>query len=490
MTTDTIDFVDGPYTGNGVQTVFAINSKVQQREDIKLTRLTAGNIEVPLDIDVDYDVTLNANQDSNPGGSVTYPHPSSSLPVLPSTESITVDNAPDFLQKADLKQGGEYNPQVVEDALDKIVIMVNKVREVTDRCVKISITDDSGSPTQLPAASDRANKVLLFDGTGLLTVGTPTTQVIAAGNPADTDTVRDKMFSNKDMNSVFLTTKGDLRVFTTENTRLPVGTAGQILTPAPSEASGLIWDNRDRPEIKTSAFTVVAADQGKLFLLDRIGLGFTVTLPTAASVGAGYRIGFKVVSTGPYTLDAGTDTFDNAPGAQNTRVISCRDESIWIVSDGTSEWKVVEQSQNRQISSCKASVFPLDQTGIVSGVYTKVNFEVDGTCGPGVFDDGNNRFTPNVGGEYLVTARASWVGTTAGNLLRIAIYLNGSIYRENLLVTHDTSGGQGPTISAWVRLVFTNDFVEIYAQQNSGVNQSIDADSVRTWFTVGDNFSI
>ncbi len=62
----------GPFTGNGSTAAFPFYCKVFQASDLLVVQLdTATNIETTLALTTNYTVSLNADQDSNPGGTVT-----------------------------------------------------------------------------------------------------------------------------------------------------------------------------------------------------------------------------------------------------------------------------------------------------------------------------------------------------------------------------------------------------------------------------------
>jgi len=86
---------------------------------------------------------------------------------------------------------------VVEDQLDKIVIMVQKLRRTVEvQAITVPISDGVGVNLKLPAAASRALKTLIFDASGNATVGTPTLQTILAVDETDTNGTKDKMVSN------------------------------------------------------------------------------------------------------------------------------------------------------------------------------------------------------------------------------------------------------------------------------------------------------
>ena len=61
----------GPFIGNGSASSFPFTYKVFQASDLEVVRLdTSTNIETVLTLTTNYTVTLNTDQNSNPGGTV------------------------------------------------------------------------------------------------------------------------------------------------------------------------------------------------------------------------------------------------------------------------------------------------------------------------------------------------------------------------------------------------------------------------------------
>ena len=62
----------GPYIGNSTTTVFGFTFKVFSTDQLEVVKLnTSTGVQTTLTLTTDYTVTLNGNQNSNPGGSVT-----------------------------------------------------------------------------------------------------------------------------------------------------------------------------------------------------------------------------------------------------------------------------------------------------------------------------------------------------------------------------------------------------------------------------------
>jgi hypothetical protein len=149
----------GPFNGNGVTTSFPFTFKVFATSDIAVTRTSAG-IETVLVLGVDYSVTLNADQDTSPGGTITYPI--SGAPLAVGEKLVALGNLP-YDQTADLPSGGNYRAIVIENALDRTVMQVQQLAEETGRSLTLPASAASAN-TELP--SPVANKVIGWNETG------------------------------------------------------------------------------------------------------------------------------------------------------------------------------------------------------------------------------------------------------------------------------------------------------------------------------------
>ena len=72
MTISSTNRKAGPFIGNGSASVFAFSFRVFAASDLEVVRITvATGVETTLTINSAYTVSLNADQNSNPGGSIT-----------------------------------------------------------------------------------------------------------------------------------------------------------------------------------------------------------------------------------------------------------------------------------------------------------------------------------------------------------------------------------------------------------------------------------
>lgn len=160
----------GPFLGNGVAVSFPFAFKVFKKSDVRVTLTDPVGADSVLVLDSAYTVTLNADQDSNPGGTVSYPVVGSPLAT---GYRLTITGALPNTQPTDIQNNGGFYPQVVEDMSDRSTIQIQQLQEQTDRTLKFSVSDP-GIGSVLPPAALRANKVLAFDAAGVPVAVVPT----------------------------------------------------------------------------------------------------------------------------------------------------------------------------------------------------------------------------------------------------------------------------------------------------------------------------
>ncbi|CAB3858039.1 hypothetical protein LMG26854_03318 [Achromobacter aegrifaciens] len=166
----------GPFFGNDATIDFPFTFKVFKKQDVRVTLTDPTGADQVLLLDSSYSVTLNTDQDSNPGGTVRYPVLGSPLPA---TWRLTVTGGLPNTQPTDIQNNGGFYPQIVEDMGDRSTIQIQQLQEQVDRSLKFSISD-SGAGAVLPPADLRANKMLGFDAAGI-----PTTLIPASGSAAE-----------------------------------------------------------------------------------------------------------------------------------------------------------------------------------------------------------------------------------------------------------------------------------------------------------------
>ena len=173
MTISSTTRIAGPFVGNGTASVFPFTFKVFAAADLDVVRLTnSTGVETTLVLNSDYSVTLNGDQNSNPGGSITL-----LVGTLATGYTLVITSDIANLQQTDLTNQGGFYPEVITDALDRATIQIQQMSEDVGRSLKAPLSD--GTPNmEMPNSTNRASKFLAFDGNGL--------PIAASGTGADT----------------------------------------------------------------------------------------------------------------------------------------------------------------------------------------------------------------------------------------------------------------------------------------------------------------
>jgi hypothetical protein len=138
----------GPYAGNGSTTAFAFAFKVFTTAEVQVTR-TASGVDTLLTLTTHYTVTLNSNQNLNPGGTVTM------LTAPAVGQSITITSNVLNLQPTAVANLGAFYPEVINDSLDRATIQIQQLDERLDRALVVPVSS-SGINTVLPVPQSNA----------------------------------------------------------------------------------------------------------------------------------------------------------------------------------------------------------------------------------------------------------------------------------------------------------------------------------------------
>lgn len=208
MTISSTNRKAGPFVGNGATVTFPFTFKVFAAGDLVVTEaVTATGVETTLVLTTDYTVSLNADQNASPGGSIT-------LGVAPSAaQTVTITSGLALLQQTSLANQGGFYPSVINDALDRLTIFAQQLQEQVSRSFKVQLSTSSAIT---PSVAVMANGILTWDAAGvnLVTIGRDT---LAAA----------LIFDNTTYQAAIATSMGALGVdlsWTTDNAK-DVGTA-------------------------------------------------------------------------------------------------------------------------------------------------------------------------------------------------------------------------------------------------------------------------
>lgn len=148
---------------DGATDVFYFTFKCFQTSDIVVINAVSGSESVWTE-GAEYTVTLNADQEANPGGYIT-------AASYPADESIVwIGSDVDYTQDADLINAGSFRAEVIEKQMDRIQLQINQIRAATARSFKVPRSETDTDQTFAVDAATRADKYLGFDNNGDLTV--------------------------------------------------------------------------------------------------------------------------------------------------------------------------------------------------------------------------------------------------------------------------------------------------------------------------------
>ncbi len=141
----------GPFYGTGSAVNYPFTFKVFAKEDLEVTVADLDGNESELVLDSGYIVTLNVDQDATPGGYVRYAIAGVDT-ALPAGYAIAItgDNL-EFEQTADLPQGGNFDPTIVENALDNLEMQIQNLRDAVARSLQLGVTTPPDVNITLPA---------------------------------------------------------------------------------------------------------------------------------------------------------------------------------------------------------------------------------------------------------------------------------------------------------------------------------------------------
>lgn len=124
----------GPYQGDDVTTTFAFDFKIFDSKDLCVTYADEAGAEQELTLLFDYTVSLNAEQETMPGGTVQL------KTALPTGHTLTITSAMAYLQPTKITNHGGFYPAVLNDSLDRLTIFAQQLEEQVGRAVKVSVS--------------------------------------------------------------------------------------------------------------------------------------------------------------------------------------------------------------------------------------------------------------------------------------------------------------------------------------------------------------
>lgn len=122
---------------DGVQDTFPFDFLVFEDTDVRVVLFdTDTGLETELVLATDYTVTLNGDQDADPGGDVITNDPPAD------NFTLTIIGGMPYSQTTALPDGGAYRAEQVELALDRLGVLVQQLKEEIDRCAQVPVSSE------------------------------------------------------------------------------------------------------------------------------------------------------------------------------------------------------------------------------------------------------------------------------------------------------------------------------------------------------------
>jgi len=188
------------YDTDGEITEFDFSFPILDSSDLEVYyRGPADPGDVLLTLNSDY--TVSAGPWTN-GGTVTVSRNTHDGGVL------TILRSRDYSQQTEFAEGGKFPAKSIEDALDSITMMVQQVRELYNRTIKIPVSETGA--LELPITSQRQSKVLGFDSSGNLVATNNIVWHTGSGAPDNflTPGNNDDFYLDEDTGDVYQKTSG------------------------------------------------------------------------------------------------------------------------------------------------------------------------------------------------------------------------------------------------------------------------------------------
>jgi hypothetical protein len=150
------------YSGNGSTSAFTYSFLINSTAELTvIIRTDSTGTETVKSIGTHYNVS-----DSAGSGTVTFT--SGNIPA--SGETVVLIRDTNLTQTTDYVENDPFPAESHESALDKLTLQTQELQEELDRSIKLSRTNTMTSTEFTVGATDRADKILAFDGSGEISV--------------------------------------------------------------------------------------------------------------------------------------------------------------------------------------------------------------------------------------------------------------------------------------------------------------------------------
>lgn len=299
------------YAGNGVTTAFSFPYKFDANADlVVILRVNATGVETTQTITTHYTVS---GAGSESGGTVTM------LTAPTAAQTLVIYRDPAQTQVVDLVENDPLPAETLEDALDKLTMIAQRLKDRTERSIALT---DGFSPSfslTLPSDLDQgANKVLLVNSTA---TGFAATSAWPTAND----------ITNAQANATAAAASASAAATSASSASSSATSAASSAANAAAQLASAFFRDIVYLTFADSPFTVTSSHNGKLLMFDSSGGAISVTLPQISLVTLPFNVA-ALIKTGGNNVTfnrSGTDTIMGA----TSKVLATANTGAQFVAD-------------------------------------------------------------------------------------------------------------------------------------------------------------
>ena len=189
--------IKNSYSGNGSTSAFTYSFKITDDDDIQVIIRSSTGTETVKSKGTHYTVSGVGNN----SGTVTFT--SGNFPQ--NGETVVLRRSTPQTQAMDLIDNDPMSAETIETAHDKSIAVTQELQEQVDRSIKLSRTNTMTSTEFTVGSSDRANKILAFDGSGEISVTQELGTFVGNWSASTTYNARD-IVKDTSTNNIFICT--------------------------------------------------------------------------------------------------------------------------------------------------------------------------------------------------------------------------------------------------------------------------------------------
>lgn len=313
------------YAGNGSTTAFNVGFYFLADSHLKVILRAADGTETVKTLTTDYTVSGAGNPS---GGSIT-------MLTAPATGQtlVILRNAPQT-QDVDYQPNDPFPATTHEQALDKLTMIAQQLQNDVNRSLKIAETDSTNLTTTVPTSTLRANKALVFDADGALTISDDDYNDQLADVTAQASAAASSASAAATSASGASTSASSASTSATSAGSSATAAAASAAAAAASAASGMYSAVQD----KSSNYTVVAGDAGDLLRVSTGSGAVTITLPQISSLSDGFKVAVVKWTGDSNAVTIARSGSDTINGATSASIGSQYTQITFVADFETNQW--------------------------------------------------------------------------------------------------------------------------------------------------------